>query len=406
MTKDSAADGRLALGLAFSCFAAQGIANGMLGVAWPSIRATFGLSLDVLVVLFISSTIGYLIGSIMAGRVMSRLGIGRSLLIGNLAAAAGFFGYALSPGWWVMVVLAILVGWTSGSIGASLNIFVAATRTVRAMNWMHAMYGVGATIGPLIMTAAIGSLVGWRLGYIVAGAIHLTLGLLFLTVVNRMNYRGMLPSMDRNGVRATASPSVTIRLPIVILGIALFLLYTGVETTAGQWSFSLFTEDRSMSLYLAGISTSIYWAMLTLGRILFGATANRIGINRLLRYSMAGTVLSAALLIIPTPSAGIIALALMGLSLSAIFPTLMSDTPNRVGAAHVSSAIGFQTGAASLGLALLPGVAGVLAARLGLEVIGLYLVFASSLMLITNEIATRLARRNRIASDSLVSRLN
>ena len=403
MTKDSAADGRLTLGLAFSCFAAQGIANGMLGVAWPSIRATFGLSLDVLVVLFISSTIGYLIGSIMAGRAMNQLGIGRSLLIGNLVAAAGFFGYALSPGWWIMVVLAILVGWTSGSIGASLNIFVAATRTVRAMNWMHAMYGVGATIGPLIMTAAIGSRFGWRLGYMVAGAIHLTLALLFLTVVDRMNFRGMPVSLDRNGVKNTASPAATLRLPIVLLGIALFLLYTGVETTAGQWSFSLFTEERSMSLYLAGISTSIYWGMLTLGRILFGAVANRIGINRLLRYSMAGAVLSAALLLIPTPSAGIISLALMGLSLSAIFPTLMSDTPNRVGAAHVSSAIGFQTGASSLGLALLPGVAGVLAARLGLEVIGFYLVLASLLMLITNEVAIHLAHRNRMSADSLVN---
>lgn len=396
---------RFALMLAFACFTAQGIANGLLGVAWPSMRGTFGLPLDALLSLLISSTIGYVIGSVAAMDVMRRIGIGRSLLVANVLAAVGLLGYAVSPAWWVLVLFGILLGWTSGTVGASLNIFVAATRTVRIMNWMHAMYGVGATIGPLIMTIALSSRFGWPVGYIFAALLHLFLGLLFVPALRQMDYRGLIPSteMPINKTHSKWSSLSALRTPIILLGILLFLFYTGIETTTGQWSYSLFTEERSMSPSIAGISISVYWGMLTVGRIVFGAAANRIGIPRLLRLSMAGTVFSALLFLVPTTSGSFAAVALMGLSLAAIFPTLMADTPNRVGPQQAASAIGLQTGAASIGLALLPGLAGVLAARLSLEVIGPYLIIASSLMLLTNEAAIRSAHRSRLKVEAATS---
>ena len=397
MVKSITANPRFALVLAFACFGVQGVANGMLGVAWPSIRQGFELPLDMLASLLATSTIGYVTGSISAGTVMRKIGIGRSLMAGNIVAALGLFGYAIAPGWATFVLFGILVGWSSGIIGASLNIYIAATKTVRTMNWMHATYGIGATIGPLVMTAAITSQSGWRTGYLIAAGIHMTLAMLFLLALAEMNYRGAtLTNLAESGKHTRKhSPLNALRMPAVLLGILLFLLYTGVETTTGQWSYSLFTEGRSMPAYLAGLSTSIYWAMLTCGRIIFGATASRIGTARLLRGSMIGTIISAAFFLNQTTAGGIVSVALMGLSLSAIFPTLMSDTPNRVGQNNSATAIGLQTGAASMGLTILPGMAGILAARLGLEVLGPFLVGAAVLMFFTNEVSQTLARRYR-----------
>ena len=189
--------------------------------------------------------------------------------------------------------------------------------------------------------------------------------------------------------------SATLRLPMVWLGILLFLLYTGVESTAGQWTYTWFTESRAASAYLAGTMTSAFWAMLTVGRVVFGAGAARIGVERLLRLSMMGTVLAAALLLVRSLPIGFVAIGLMGLSLAAIFPTLTSDAPNRVGARHAANTIGIQTGAASVGFAVLPGLAGVLAERAGLESLGPFLVVSALLMLGVNQLAVALMRRER-----------
>lgn len=395
---------RYTLGLAFACFVALGIVNGLLGVAWPSIRSTFGLPLDALVALLISSTVGFVAGSVLASQMMARIGIARFLLATNLIAAIGLFGYALSPGWWGFVALGLITGWGAGSIDTGLNIYIAATRPVRIMNWMHAMFGVGATIGPLIMAAIVGAGLSWRIGYVVAAVVHLLLGLLYITVLKYMDFRVMThaPAGVDGKANLPARPMTTLRVPIVLLSILLFLLYTGVESTTGQWSYTLFTESRSVSPYLAGLMTSVFWAMLTIGRLVFGAAADRIGTERLLRWSMGGTVFSAALFMVPTSIAGFSAVGLMGLSLSAIFPTLTSDTPHRVGFRHAASAIGFQTGAASIGFAILPGMAGVLAARLGLEILGPFLLIISLLMLITNEVAVWLAERTRLRNEILM----
>ncbi len=193
----------------------------------------------------------------------------------------------------------------------------------------------------------------------------------------------------------TVSLATTLRLPIVFLSLTIFLLYTGVESATGQWTFSLFTESRSVSTYMAGFMTSLFWAMLTIGRIMFGAAADRIGITRLLRWSMIGTVISAALFVARNPVVGFAAVSLMGLSLSAIFPTLTSITTSRVGRQHAANAIGIQTGAASVGFVILPSLVGVLAARRGLEILGPFLLVAALLMLLINEAAIRLSGRHR-----------
>jgi fucose permease len=361
-------------------------------------RESFGLPLDALVALLVSSTIGFVVGSVAAGQLMARFGIGRFLLVANILYAMALWGFASAPDWWILVAIGLLTGASSGAIGTGLNIYVATTRTVRTMNWMHASFGVGATIGPLLMTAIIGAGLSWRLGYAIAGCIHLSLGLTLIFALNHFDFRGMRHGPASGDGKALQPPSsaATLRMPIVLLGVLLFLLYTGTEVTTGQWSYSLFTEARSISPYLAGIMTSVFWGMLTIGRVAFGAAADRVGVERLLRLSMAGATVAAVLFLFRSPAISLVTIALMGLSLSVIFPTLTADTPHRVGRRHTNNAIGLQTGAASVGFAVLPGLAGFLAERLGLEIIGPFLMLSASSMAVTNEIVIRLVRKRAL----------
>lgn len=384
---------RSTLLLGFACFIVMGMMNSLLGVAWPSIRQTFGLPLDALVALLAASTIGYSAGSVLTSRLITRIGAGWSLLLATFLGAVGVLGYVLAPGWWVMVAFGLLTGWANGTISTVLNITVAATGTVRVMNWMHACFGIGATIGPLLMTAIIGAGGSWRLGYAISAGTYVALALLYFTVVRTMTFRGLSHGAGSDLSERPTRLGETLRLPIVWLSILLFLLYTGVETTAGQWLFTWFTESRAATAYAAGLMTSSFWAMLTIGRLVFGAGAAQIGVERLLRLSMVGVVLATLMLLVRSLPLGFLAIGLMGLSLAVIFPTLTSDTPHRVGARHAANTIGLQAGAAAFGLALLPGLAGVLAERVGLEALGPFLVISSLLMLLVNQLAVGMVRR-------------
>lgn len=383
--------------LAFACFVAIGINSGLLGVAWPSIRGEFGLALDAVAALFVVSTIGFVGGSVISGQMVSRMGLLPFLALGNVISAAGFMTAALAPAWPVMVAGGLLTGFGSAAIDTGSNIYVAGNHSVRTMNWMHASFGLGATVGPLVVTAALALALGWRYAYGLVAVIHLT-----LAIVIFLRSRGIRVAAasagahgEGHGIMNRARLAETLRMPMVWLGVLLFLIYAGVEVTTGQWTFTLFTESRGVSAYAAGILTSVFWGMLTVGRVIFGAWANRIGIERLLRWSMVGAIVAAVLVVFQSVPLGFAGIGLMGLALSAIFPTLTSDTPNRVGLTHAATTIGYQTAAASVGIAILPGLAGAIAERAGLETIGLFLLLSTALMLVVNEVALALVRRGR-----------
>src|SRR5262249_30193993 len=167
------------------------------------------------------------------------------------------------------------------------------------------------------------------------------------------------------------------RLPAIWLSVLLFFVYTGVEATAGQWPYTLFTEGRAIPAAVAGSWVGLYWASLTGGRVLFGFVANRVPPVVLLRLGMLGVLVGSALIWLhPTEELGFAGLVLMGFAAAPIFPSLIAATPMRLGAALAAGVIGFEVAASSLGIGLMPGLAGLLAQRLGLEAIGPFLFAA------------------------------
>ena len=165
---------------------------------------------------------------------------------------------------------------------------------------------------------------------------------------------------------------------------ALFLLfYVGTEVSLGSWSFSFLTEERHGEILFSGWAVSGYWIGLTLGRLLLGKVALRIGNRRLIEACLIGVVVGMLLVwFVPQMGVSAFALCLTGFSLGPIFPTtiaLMSDTvPSRI----LSSAIGFLASLGSMGGALLPWIAGNLAQHFGLWTLLPYVIVLTAIMLI------------------------
>jgi fucose permease len=376
--------------LAFVGFISLGLPDGLLGVAWPSIRRTFGTSLDSLGALLLLTTAGYLLSSITSGRIVGRFGVGLLLAMSGFVTAAGLFGYATAPAWWVMILLGLLVGIGAGAIDAGLNAYVAVNHSPRVLNWLHASFGLGATVGPLIMLAVFNLGQSWRWGYAVVGLLQLGLGACFLRTASRWQTTPRQPEQRASRSEPTPRLRETARLPLAWLGILVFFVYTGTEAAAGQWAYSLFTEARDVPASRASFWVSAYWGTFTVGRLVAGIFVNRVSAVRLVRVSIILVLGGAGLFWLnPSELLGFLGLALIGLACAPIFPSLIASTPRRIGPDHAANLIGFQIGAAGLGIALVPGLAGVLAERFGLEAFPPLLVVAAALLLLLHEAIVR-----------------
>ena len=375
--------------LAFLAFVSLGLPDGVLGVAWPSLRRTFDRPIDQLGLITLSTMAGYLAASFGTGTVLERLGVGRLLVASSLLVAASAATWAVTPWWAVIVAFGFVSGLGAGAIDAAVNAFAATRFTPRVITWLHACWGLGAMLGPLVMTAVIAAGPGWRWGYALlaatlvamAAAFHLTLRLWDLPsgAAGHASARGVAGSLRE----ALGEPRVRANA-------ILFFLYTGAETSAGQWAYSLLTESRGVAPAAAGLAASTYWGSIFVGRLAFGAIAHHVAPARLLRLGMAGAPLAALVVCLTRSGAfGFAGLFALGLLLAPIFPLLVAETPARVGERHTPHAIGFQISAATLGAGTLPAAAGVLARHAGLESLGPFLLAATVLLFLLHERSTR-----------------
>jgi fucose permease len=397
------------LALAYLAFVSLGLPDTVLGVAWPSLRAGFGISQSAMGVVLAAGMCGYFLSGLWAGSAVAKLGVGALLAVSSGLVSLALFGYALAPSWALFFPMGAILGLGSGAIDAGLNGYAARHFSVRHNNWLHGCWGIGASTGPALMTAAIAGGYGYRYGYAVLGSVLGIMAVLFLITRRRWDEPRIASSSTEASAAASEShpPSakpaplgyrVALGSGRVWLQILTFFLYTGVETTVGQWAFSWLRESRGLTIEAAGSWTSAYWASLTIGRLLLGTVIDRIGPDRLLRCSTIGALLGVTgFTAIPGPLASF-GLLLLGASLAPMFPTLMARTPARVGEGVTHHAVGFQVSAATLGSTVVPALVGVLVARAGLGVFGVVVIIVTGALLLAHEALLGVSSRPRAAA--------
>jgi fucose permease len=384
--------------LAYIAFITLGMPISLMGVAWPTLRVDFSLPLDAIGLLFISSTVGYLISSAMIARLISRFGIGLLLIFSSILSAISFIGYTIAPSWSVIVALGALGGFGAGVMDAGLNTYLAAEYNEGQMQWLHASFGFGATLSPFIMTASLTLFASWRQAYVFVGLLMVVMAICFLLTLSAWRRPKQLSlgvaeseSDERGLMDYQTSLWETLLRIVTWFSILMFLLYTGAELTLGNWTYVLFTEGRGVSPQLAGLWAGGFWATFTIGRVLAGLYAHRIRLHTMMVGAL-GLSLIGAILFWWNPIAliGVAGVFIVGFALAPIFPGLVSSTSQRVGQRHAANTIGIQMSAAGLGGAILPSLAGFLAERISLESIPAMLAISLFGLLILYLLSTRL----------------
>lgn len=373
----------LFLVLIYINFISLGLPDVLLGTAWPDMHLTFAVGIDAAgpVNMVISGMT--ILSGLMAGALLKRLGTGRLVAFSTLLTALAMLGFALAPTYMWLLVLAVPFGLGAGAIDAAINDYVAAHYSTRHMNWLHAMWGLGAMLGPVLISIAIAS-GGWRSGYIWVAGIQLVLTLVMLFAI---------PMWDRHAGGAqtpqekAAVPSSTlleaIRTPGVPLSMLAFIAYCSAESSLGLWGASYLTQLRGMDTAAAAMWVSVYFGGITAGRFLSGFISARVSSQSLLRIGAASALVGAVLIALPLPPAVCaVGMLLFGLGLAPLFPTMLHLTPQRFGGTHAARIIGLQISSAYIGSTFVPPIIGWVASATGLGILPYCLVAFMTLELI------------------------
>ncbi|OCT13567.1 MFS transporter [Paenibacillus pectinilyticus] len=386
----------------YLAFVSLGLPDSLLGSAWPVMWQDLGTSMGAAGVVSMTIAAGTIVSSLASGAIVRRLGTGKVTLISCALTAGALLGFSISPSMLWLIIFAIPLGLGGGSVDAALNHYVAENYKAHHMNWLHCFWGVGATMGPIVMSGYLRDNGFWRGGYVAVSIVQFSLVvILFVTLPLwkrvaakrkderlKMNETSNLP--ERESIDSPPTKINILQIKGVKPTLIAFLFYCGVEMTIGLWGASYLVGPRGISAESAARWISLYYAGITLGRLITGFIALEVSNRVLIRYGQIITIVGAIILLLPLPGTfSLIGIILIGLGLAPIYPGLLHETPARFGRDNSAKLMGYQMAVAYTGTTLLPPLFGLLASQISLSLFPIVVFVFLALMLISVEKVNR-----------------
>jgi fucose permease len=363
-------------------FVVLALPDGMIGTAWPNMRQTFHQPLGNLGLLMVVGMLGNLCTSLSTSYTLRRFGAARVLIVAGLIGAVAVGLVAVAPAWWVVLVGIFLVGSAAGLIDTGLNTVIALTGRLRLLNLLHGAYGVGAALGPLLVTLAI-VVTSWRAGYAVLIVLELALALGWW--LTRGHWTSAVAPIRSDDEQAALDVEPTNVAAILALGVVMFFCYTGAEVAFGGWAASFLRGQEHLSAGAAGPAVFAYPAALTIGRFATALPKRTLNPRLAVWIGLIGGVVAASLIWwAPSVAVVVIALAVVGFCFAPVFPAMVTLTPLRLGARRAHHVIGWQIAAANVGGAGLSAAVGIELQRQGLSRFGPSLLVILGLGVVCN----------------------
>src|SRR5690349_22569039 len=313
--------------------------------------------LDQISSIFLFGSLGYLLGSYIGGRLYDRVP-GHRFMSGILLCLGITVALVpLASSRATLFTIALVLGLFKGGLDVGCNtllLWVHNETVGPFMNGLHAFFGVGAFIAPLIVAQVIS----------LTGDIYWVYWIFAIAAFPLAVWIWNLPSPESRAVPAHHESAPFPILPVLIM-VLCFVLYVGGESGYGSWIYTYAFTLRFGTEVTAAYLTSAFWGSFTLGRLLGIWISTRAKPLTILILDFAGCLVSLGLILLfqSSPAMLWIGTLLFGLSQASIFPTFLTLAEERM---HITGTItGLFLLGAGVGGMILPWLIGQAFVRIG-----------------------------------------
>ena len=348
----------LLLPVIYLAFISLGLPDSVLGAAWPSMYGELGAALSWAGIVSMIISAGTIVSALCSERLTLRLGPGGVTAVSVLLTAVALLGFSLSGQFWQLCLWAVPYGLGAGSVDAALNNYVALHYESRHMSWLHCMWGLGASAGPVIMGRALAG-GSWQGGYRTIALLQFALTAVLLLSLPLWKR----PQANVEGAEFKPHPiPELLRRPGVPQVLVCFFCYCALESTAGMWAASYCTLVRGIDAGTAARWASLFYVGITVGRGVCGFLTMKVNDQNMIRLGQAFIAAGTVLILLPTGQGTLFAgLIAVGLGCAPIYPSIIHETPINFGREVSMSMTGLQMATAYVGTCLVPPVFGLLA---------------------------------------------
>ncbi|MBO8437014.1 MAG: MFS transporter [Spirochaetes bacterium] len=339
----------------YFAFFASGAMSTLLGAILPEMGESYGLDYAFRGVLLSAHQIGNLVAVIASGFIPYLLGRKKSSFILGMCIVLGLVLMTLTGNPVMLFIAFAFTGIGRGTMSNITNVVVGenASNKAAGLNLLHASFAVGAFISPFVAIAVIPS--SWRFApWIFAVLMFITLILIAFSTLSsakmeRKKGEGAIP-----------------RSPQFWLNTFIMFFYLCGEASLMGWLVTYFQDAGIFPDAISTAMQSFLWVMILIGRLICAVVSTKVNKNVLIL--ILGIMMTSFFILMITasnPVVIVIAVLLVGVSMSGIYPTTLSTMEQKYNSSTVAT--GLCIGTATVGAIIMPSVVGTVAERAGIE---------------------------------------
>lgn len=375
----------LLLAIIYISFVSLGLPDSLLGSAWPVIYPEFHVPVSYSGVIFMIISLGTVCSSLQSDRLTKKFGAGKVTAVSVAMTAAALLGFSCSHSFFALCLWAIPYGLGAGAVDAALNNYVALHFASRHMSWLHCMWGVGASVGPYIMSAAILRTSLWNMGYRIIGILQIILSLIIF--ISLPLWKKHSQDFSAEGENIESAKPIPLREVVRFKGakeiMVAFFCYCALEQTVSLWASSYLVLERGISETAATGFASLFFLGITFGRGVNGFLTMRFSDTRLIHMGQIIVGMGILLMVLPAGNiSALVGFVAIGIGCAPIYPCIIHSTPIHFGKERSQAMVGVQMASAYIGTSVMPPVFGVIAGRVSIALLPVYLFAILLLMVI------------------------
>jgi fucose permease len=257
------------------------------------------------------------------GFLADSFGRKQTIMLGLLIFSISCFLFAVSSSFIIFVLLLCLIGlaiglFKTGALALLGDISQSNNDHTKTMNKVEGFFGIGAIVGPALVSFLLTQQVSWTYLYIIAGVMCLILAVLA--------WRADYPPV----VKTTAKPtSLATTMKMVknpyALGFSLAIaLYVATEVAIYVWMPTLLADYTGSWTLMATYALTIFFILRAAGRFIAVWLLNRFSWQSVMVWLSFGIAACYIGTLIGGVNAAVLLLPLSGLFMSMVYPTLNS----------------------------------------------------------------------------------
>lgn len=375
----------------FVSYVLYGLSGNLLNSVWPKVAGDIGAAVALLGVVSTLCNITSGVTSAFVYKIRRKYGTNITISIGLVFMALCLILYGVAKNIYIIGIGFIVLGIGNAIVDVGANSYIIKAYDAKKVSLLHACWGIGSSVGPMIMTLSITFLKNYRMGFAIGAVITIAVFILMRFMKRKWEANKASVAKETVELHSVSEEEKTsnkkfvdiIKIDLALIVMICFFFGNALNGLMNTWIATIYVEQRHITVIEGANLATVFFASLTLMRVILGFIASNFKTKNVIFFGIIVAIVGVGLMFIKSTNIYFLYLnaAVLGIGIAPIIPFFNHYLKTLFGENNVGEILGYCSIFSLTGIGISSFCATLVVKFFGIDVIQVYIIIVAVILL-------------------------